>query len=228
MTNKGLISKEEQDQLKQLYKNQPLFKWTSPNKKDDVIFKAINLSLMNKINELIKLADGADKPIPVKEVNEVIFDECVIWPSFSIEEKELLPVGTIPSIVKIVQEKSGFLDIDVFNRILGPDQYSIQVNDYDYWPDPTEDELKKLKEKTKFQLHRARIGRWVFIVRPMTRTDLQIASAGLDEHLTLSKAITVWPETVDWDVIPAGIIERLSGIANEISGWSTDSSVEEI
>jgi hypothetical protein len=228
MTNKGNITKEEQDQIKGLFKKDLLFKWTSPNKKDDVIFKIITLDLMKKVGDIVSSADKEDKGLPIQEINEKIFDTCVVWPTFTLEEKLALPVGTIPSIVKVIQEKSGFVDVDVFQRVLGPDQYSVMIGDYQYWADPVDEEIAALKDKTKFQLYKVRIGRFLFIIRPMTRTDLQVASTGTDESLTLVKSVSVWPEKIDWELLPAGYIEKLAEVANSISGWDSSATVEAI
>ncbi len=228
MTNKGKINDEELAQLKAALPGVPLFKWTSPNKKDEVVFQPMTHDILKKITSMIRDAEIAGKGLPIQDVNEKLFDTCVVWPKFSLEEKLTLPVGIIPSIVKVVQEKSGFIDTDVFQRVLAPDVFTTIVRDFDFWGDIEDTELEELKTKTAFPLYRVRIDRYVFIVRPMTRTDIQVATQANDDQLALARAVVMWPKTVKWEFIPAGIIEILGRKANEISGWDNDSEVVEL
>lgn len=231
MINKGLITEKQIQDLKEAYPKDALFKWTTPNKKDDVILRAISSELMANIVDIIRESELAGKSLPVQEVNDTIFDNCVLWPSFSVEDKESLPIGIIPSIVKTIQEKSGFIDIDIFQRVLAPDTFTTLIRDFDFWPDITEEQSKVLKEESKpFSLYRVRISKWVFVIRPMTRVDIQVATQATDEQSTLARSITMWPKDVEWEKIPAGIIEILARKGNDISGWSgdTDCTVEEL
>lgn len=229
MINKGHITEKEVEELKLAYPGEALFKWPTPNKKDEVVMRAINTDLMQKIIAMIREAELQGRGLPIQDVNEKIFDTCVLWPSFTLEEKLTLPVGIIPSLVKVIQEKSGFLDIDIFQRTLAPDTFTTTLRDFDYWGDIEEKELEDLKEKSSpFSLTRVRIGHWVFVIRPMTRIDIQVASQSNDDQLTLARSVTMWPTKVEWEKIPAGIIEILGRKANEISGWDIEAQVEEL
>lgn len=229
MINKGNITPEQIAELKQAFPGEALFKWPSPDKKDDVIFRAITYDLLQKILSIVREAELQGRGLPVQEVNEKIFDACVVWPKFTVDEKLALPVGIIPSIVKVIQEKSGFIDVDIMQRILAPDTITTIIRDFDYWGDIDEEEADKLRESCKpFALFRVRIGRWVFAIRPMTRIDIQVASQSTDDQLALAKAVTMWPKDVKWDTVPAGIIDILGRKANEVSGWEPDSQVEEL
>jgi hypothetical protein len=44
------------------------------------------------------------------QIEEYIFDRCVLWPSFSVIEKAKLPAGTIPSISEQIRMNSMFVD----------------------------------------------------------------------------------------------------------------------
>jgi hypothetical protein len=228
MTNKGKITDAQIAEIKMAYPDTALFKWTSPNKKDEAVLRPITADLLKKLTSIIREAELQGKPLPIQDVNEKVFDSCVLWPAFSIEEKLSLPVGTIPSIVKVIQEKSGFLDIDVFQRVLAPDMLTTILKDHEYWGDISDEEVAELKTRTPFQLNKVRIGRWVFVVRPMTRTDIQVATQANDDQLALAKAVVMWPREVKWEHLPAGIIELLGRKANELSGWDDDSTVEEL
>lgn len=226
MSNKT-VTEHDLKILKDMYKD-PLFKWIPPSKNFEIIFKPLNHENMKHIVNMIYEAEKYNKPVPYTDINQRIFDSCVVFPEFTIEEKESLPVGIVPSVAKVIQEKSGFVDIDVFGRDFGPDMLSTMIRDFDYWGDVTEADLKALKKDCVFQLFRVRIDRWVFIVRPMTRTDLQVASQSQDDSLALSRAVTMWPREIDWDTIPAGIVDILVKEVNKISGWNINASCEEI
>jgi hypothetical protein len=227
---KGKISEKEIATLKEVYPKGGLFKWPSKDKNHEIVFRAIDSSLMEKILNMIRDAELTGRGLPIQDVNEKIFDACVLWPEFSLDEKMALPVGVIPSVVKSIQEKSGFIDIDIFQRVLAPDTFTTTVRDFDFWGDLEDEDAKKLKEDCKpFALYRTRIGRFVFVIRPMTRIDLQVASQANDDQLTLAKSVTMWPKDVPWEHIPAGIIDILGRKANEISGWTeTESEVEDL
>jgi hypothetical protein len=226
MINKGHVTDKDIEELKAAYPEDALFKWVSPDKKDDVVFRAISNDLMKKIIDMIRAAELEGKGLPIQDVNEKIFDSSVLWPKFTLDEKLALPVGIIPSLVKVIQEKSGFVDIDIFQRVLAPDTFTTVIKDFEFWGDVTEEDSTKLSEKyPSFSLYRVRIGKWVFVIRPMTRIDIQIASQSNDDQLTLARSVTVWPEEIKWENIPAGIIEILSRKANDVSGWDNDSEV---
>lgn len=224
---KGFITPEEIAELKKAVKD-PLFKWADPNKKGEIVFRPINAGLANQIMLAVRAAEESGRVIPISDLNEKIFDSCVLWPTFTIEEKLMLPVGIIPSVVKSIQEKSGFVDVDIYNRALGPDTVTTTIKDFDYWGDVSDQEVETLKGKTSFALFRVRIGRWVFVIRPMTRTDIQIASQAQDDQLALAKCITMWPNQVEWENVPSGVVELLGRKANEISGWDPEAEVSEI
>lgn len=228
MINKGKITEQDLAQVKAAYPNEQLLKWTSLNKKDEAIIRPISPDILKKIRAIIMDAEKQGKDLPIQDVNEKVFDSCVLWPKLTIEEKLTLPVGVIPSIVKVIQEKSGFIDIDFYQRVLAPDVMTTIVRDSEYWSDITDEDLETLKGKTEFQLYKIRINKWIFIVRPMTRTDIQIATQANDDQLALAKAVVMWPKEVNWSVIPAGMIEILGRKANEISGWDGEATVEEI
>lgn len=229
MINKGQITEKEILEIKNAYPKEALFKWTSPDKKDELIIKPISYELMQKIVSMIRDAELRGSGLPIQDVNEKLFDSCVLWPTFSLDEKLSLPVGIIPSVVKSIQEKSGFIDIDIFQRVLAPDTFTTILRDFDVWNDITEEESEALKKTSApFSLFRVRVGKWVFVIRPMTRIDIQVASQSNDDQLTLARSVTMWPKEIEWESIPAGIIEILGRKANEISGWEMDAIIEEL
>jgi len=224
---KGLVPENVIENLKKEYPELQLFKWVSQNKKDEAVFRPISIELMNSIKELSDEATMQDKPLPLEQINEKIFDSCVLWPKLTIEEKMLLRVGDIPQISKSIQEKSGFINIDVLGRVLGPDDSTITLKDFDYWGDIPAEEKENLS-KSAFALFRLRVGRWVFAIRPMTRTDLKLAEQSNDPQMAIARSVIMWPNPVNWDSIPAGLVDTISKRAMDISGWDDTSEVEEL
>lgn len=229
MIGKGKISEAEIKELKAAYPGQgALLKYTFPNGKDDVVFRPISTDSYERLTTWISNSRAERKAVPIKDVHEKIFDDCVLWPRLTIEEKTLLPVGVVPTVVKVIQERSGFLDVDIMERYLGPDVHSTILRPFPFWGDVPEEALKKLKDETPFPLYKTRVESCVFVIRPMTRTDVRVAEQAGDDQLALVKCVTMWPEEVPWDAIPAGWIEALGRAANQISGWEISPDVEEL
>jgi hypothetical protein len=233
---KGQLPAEDIAELKEAYNGigQPLFITTTTDNKGqnhDVIFRPIFHELYYSIQNLSDENRARGGLIPQRDIDEKIFDECLVWPEITPEERLLLEVQVIPTFSKIVQEYSGFTEVDVNGNWIGPNTSTLPIKDYDYWPDYTLDEVKQLKESVPFQLFRARIGKWIFIVRPLTTQDVRIAQTQTDSALTLARATVMWPEPnkIDWSVIPAGIVDTISNIATKVSGWDVgDVEIREI
>lgn len=217
---KGKASKEVLEELKEAY-NCPLFLYPTPDGKHDFVFKAISHQLHARIRKME--ADSKEKgmDLPKSEVDSLLFEECVVWPVMTPEEIDGVPVGLMSTIPKVIQEKSGFTEIDIRGNVLGPNISVIPVNSAVSWPDYTPEELKEVKDNTPFMLVRLRMDGLVFLVRPMTRADMMVAQTALDNSLSVAKCVTMWPKEVDWDKIPAGYIDQIGNVALSISGWET-------
>jgi hypothetical protein len=228
---RGHITEEEINKLKLAYPNTALYKWpTPPDNKHDIIFRTLKKTDIDLINGKVQESLKLSKPLPVDEINQIVFERCVVWPEFDIKERMSLPLGWIPSASKAIQEKSGYVDVDINNRVLGPDLRSRLIQDFDYWEDLSVEDLKNLKERYSVPLYKIIIdSKWIFVLRPMTRLDLQVASSANDEEISLVQQIVVWPLNIDWSNIPTGIVDLIGKKGNEISGWAVDSvDVEEI
>lgn len=225
---KGKITEEELKTLKALYKG-ALFR-VSPDGKNDFVFKPISKPIMDKMTSLAQEAEKNQKELSLNEINQFLFDQCVLWPEASKTEMNDWPIGILPTLCKLIQEKSGFLDIDIAGRPLAPDIRSIQIQEWPFWEEPTEAEWEELKTTYKnTALIRLIVdGRWVFVMRPVTRNDLQITQGAMDEQFAVCKTQTVWPKDVDWDELPVGIYRLLSAEIYHKSGFNLDIDVEEI
>lgn len=229
MHRKGKITEKEITELKRAWPGAPLFKFSLPlAQNDEFVCRTISTKTAGKIAVLRDDAARNNKPIPVDDINRKLYDECVLWPSLTLEEIEGLPVGVIPSLCKIIQERSGYVSVDIHGRILAPDFISTAVNPFPGWGDISKEELENAIKEFPFSLYRVKLEHLVFLIRPMTRTDLRISIQAVDDQIALVKSITVWPKEVDWENMPAGWIENIGKIATDISGWEANVSVEEI
>jgi hypothetical protein len=228
MHNKGRVTEEIVKQLKSLHQLEKVCKYPFPNSNDDIIFKLITRASYNRILDMVSVAAKNDKSLPVNDVHQKIWDDCVIWPLLTVDEKQLLPVGVIHSVVKVIQEKSGFLDVDIMDRILAPDVRTTTIQDLPYWGDLTTEEILALKSKSPYLLQKVIIDKLVFVFRPSNQNDVRIANQSEDNKLALCKSVCMWPENAPWDHLPAGYIEKLANVAFQISGWDSSATVEEL
>jgi len=229
MTGKGKASEKTISELKSLFPIKGgllLYPW--PNGKDDTIFTPITRPAYQRILAMIAVGKEAGKPVSVEDVHEKIFDECVKWPQFTIEERENLPVGVVHQMAKVIQEKSGLLDVDIMNRPLAPDYRTQVLVPSPSWGSYTDEELAELKKQTKFSLTEVVIDNLVFIIRPITRVDLRISQQAVDDQIALVSCVTMWPQNVPWGELPAGCLEALGRAATECSGWSSTPEITEL
>jgi hypothetical protein len=235
MTGKGQISPQALLELKALHKGIAIYKRPFERKDksgetliDDVVFKIITEDDYTFLMGLLLDEKKRGNPNPVEVMNAAIFDRCVLWPKMSIEEKHSLPIGVMPSIAKIVQEKSGFLNVDILDRILAPDRRISVIQEPAFWGDISGEELDKLKDELICKLVKVRIENAIFVIRPTFRADLAVAAQSVDDKLGLAKQLVVWPGEPDWANIPAGWVEILGEVGTSISGWDDNPIVEEI
>lgn len=223
---KGKISDKEIAELKKL--GFPIYRY-SVDKNNDIIFRPMTNKVIEQIRTTVLDRQAAGKRFTDWDAEELIFDHCVVWPEIPPQMKHELPAGIFTTLAKAVREKSYYYNVTETGKVYGPDQNSVQIQDYEFWPEITEEELAQIKASTRFQLHRLRIGRWYFVIRPMTRADLAIAAMTSDDQLTIVKQVTMWPFEVPWEILPTGVIENIGLFANDISGVATgDIEIEEL
>jgi len=217
------------EQLKTVHDNEPLMVYSDKRKNSQkFVFKAISHELMRKIRKLVKDEAIKGNLLPLELVDNFVFDECVVWPVVNEEDKLDYQVGFIPQIVKSIQEKSGFLDIDVMERPLRPSELVEVITDFEFWPDITLEEVEELKNKVPFPLFKITIDRWVFIVRPLTKGDVKVLQETVDEEMGGVTACTVWPEKVPWTEIAAGCVKILWQQILSCSSFSEECEILEL
>ena len=225
MIGKGKAPTEVIEQLKA--DPGPKFKWLFWGK-DEIIFTPITRPLYTEIQEYLaksRLEKTAETDIK-EYVYEKIWDRCILWPSLTPEEKYKLPVGIMPQVTKTIQEKSGFMDVTIDGETIAETLTVSTLKDSEYWPKPTDAEKEELKKKFNIQLFLVKIRNWYFVVRPMSRTDLRVSRESVDQVTTLCRCVTVWPKTVDWDILPMGIVDMLNRKIEDLAGWTNDAECE--
>ncbi len=195
----------------------------------EMIFMPLNRDTVKHIRTFMAESLDQNGALPLNEVDEMIFDACVVWPPLTQKEKDtVLPAGFMSNFSKVVQEYSGFQDVDVWGRPLRPDVYCEVIKDFDHWAPLEGDELEEFKNKSDYVLAKAIIGPWEFIIRPTTKSDAILLKDLEDPDLALCKAIVQWPTEVNWDRIPGGIIEQLLRAITKLSGWNVEARIVEI
>jgi len=227
---KGNITPEQVTALKAAYGDDlRLLKWPTPDRKHDFVFKPISIEIKALLNDMVTGYEKANKPMTTEDVEEFVFDRCVVWPELTIAEKKSMPIGWMPSIVKSIYEKSGYVNVTVDGRIIAPDIHVIKLSEYTMWDLPTKEVLANIKAAAKFPTYKVTLDGWTFVCRPMTRTDINIAIQAVDQDLALVRQTTLWPDQVEWETLPAGIVKLLGEEINKISGWEVgDVDVEEL
>lgn len=228
---KGQLTDEQKAILKETYKDTPLFFLASKDNKGQehhIVFRPIFHALYERIQNVVDESRARGGVVPKRDLDELIFEECLVWPEISEKEREELHVSVLSNFSKLVEEKSGFTEVSVDGQWIGPNTQVRPLKDFEYWPDYTMDELKAIKEKTPFPLFRVRMDRWIFIIRPLTTQDVRVAQTQVDSGLTLARATVMWPEhdKIDWSIIPAGIVDAVANQATKVSGWDTGENVE--
>lgn len=223
-TGKGLVPQEDIDRIKKKY-NLPML-WTEPTwGKDQVVFIPISRELYIRIARKCLENMLSGMPPPVVEVYETIFDECVVWPKLTPDEKEGLTGGLIHSVARQIELSSGFVDFDIFGNIRGKSSVVVNLSNAQHWDRPSDDEIGELIEKSIFPLAKVRIENYNFICKPLTRGEVLKAQAAEDMSLEYCKYSVIWPEKVDWNTLPAGYIEDLYDNIRGLSGYNNSKEV---
>lgn len=229
---KGKLTDEQREELKEMFPGTPLFYTVSEDRNKQqhhVVFRPIFPELYHAIQTLVQESRASARLIPQMEVDRRIFEECLVWPHLSESEIQELEVQVIPNFSTLVQKESGFAEVDIYGNWIGMATNVLPIKDYDYWQDIAVSEIEELKSSTSFALKRLRIGKWKFVIRPLTTQDVMIAQTQSDVNLSLARSTVMWPgqETIDWSVIPAGVVERIGTAATQISQWDVEDVVIE-
>lgn len=238
---RGPVPEEEIKKIKaSLPPETKVYKFVDPNPwkdeqgnliKDEVIFKLIDPPLYSKIQKITEAEMAQDKMPDTMEIMLTVCTHCVLWPQMSIEEWYAVSVGYISTIAKNIQEKSGFIEVDIQGRVLEPAVNLSLVKEPDSWDEPSAEVIERLKETCPFALYKVTIDdSWVFIIRPMDKVGLDLITefqSGEESALDqLADRITIWPEKVVWDNLPVFVPLTLINKANDLSGFVSSEEIE--
>ncbi|MDE1830650.1 MAG: hypothetical protein KGI25_10045, partial [Thaumarchaeota archaeon] len=111
----------------------------------------------------------------------------------------------------------------------GPDVLSEKLSDFYTWDPPEDDVIEDIKTKNpKLPLAKLTVGMWTFIIKSLTRQDVQNIDREEPEDVSIAKVVTIWPTNVDWDMLPYGIFRFITAEANNLGGWDDDIEIEEL
>ena len=210
------ITPELIEKIKKANPGKQLFKWAQMG----IIYKPIDRELNDRVMKLSNEAFIKDSGnIPFREIEDLVVSECVLFPKLTPEDRKDIPVGTYTTLNKVIHEKANFIDIDIFNRALGRDSFSETLVDFEYWDDITDEDLEKLKIDYPHAIYRVFVGEYVFIIRQLTRRDVEVCYDKTDPVFEKVKRTVVWPRTINWDGIPAGVVEKVFDELQNVSGF---------
>jgi hypothetical protein len=221
MIYKGKVPAEEKVRLKELYPDTVLKVYPSKDGKHEVVIRAIDPELDSRILRF-RMESDLTGPLLERKVDEMVFEECVVWPQLTLEDKAALTVGTIPNLSMVIGEISGYIEIDIHDNIIGPSIQVWPLSESNAWGEYTDEDVAKVKSLTDMPVYRMRADEYVFIIRPLTRVDTDVAQSMSDSALAIAKAITLWPEIVKWDKIPAGYVDHVANAGARVSGWESN------
>ena len=213
--NPESINQELIDKLKKAHPGKKLFKWSQLG----VIYTPITRELNDKILKLSNDIVARTGNLPVREVEDMVVTECVLYPKLTPEDRKEIPVGTYTTLNKVIHEKSGYIEVDVFGRSLCRDSFSEPLVDFTFWEDATEEQVEKVKASCPYSLYKVYIGEFAFVIRQLSRKDVELTQDKQDHIFEKVKRVTLWPEDINWDSVPSGIIDTLFDEVRNLSGY---------
>jgi hypothetical protein len=219
--NHGKISDEERAAIKQMYakKDQVRLGLWTPDGENDFVFRTILGDDMSALRDELFAKESADD-VDARKVDEFIYHRCVLWPRLGYEGFDALPVGVIAEVAKAIRERSYFQTRTVDGKVLGPTLTVRPFKEAVGWDALTDEEEKSLRKKyEKTALRWVRLAdRWTFVIKPLTRGDMNNITQSLDPFLDAIRAVTVWPERAEWEELPYGVLALLYDELNRFSG----------
>lgn len=214
---KGKITPEEISELRAL--GLPMSKLSY--KGEDVVFTFVTKRVVDNLRQ------RAENGVNVDGYQEEIFDSCVVWPTLTLEEKLKLPAGYIPNIAHAILEASGFVFQNVFGQVISSSNAFIRpVTEIQGWEPATDKDIKRVVENNPgMAIHHVKVGRFGFLVKPLTRQDLIAVSLADDITFSIAKKGVLWPELEVWENLPYGLIDMLKAQIEMISGVSDNDEI---
>lgn len=212
------LTDEIRDALKAANPDRPLFKKTLFG--TDFVFSYITREEYLRVQDWV-----ADNPsAKVSDVDEKLVEVGLLWPQISPTEWATLPAGAVPTLSNLIQEKSALGEE-------GLDEVAKAITEEKAEERPDGDVLESLKKKSPFPLKLVRLQGSYYVIRPMVRveyTTINKQPADVDSDVEGCKKCVLFPKSVDWEKVPAGVPTALVRQILAHSGFSAPGEVEEL
>ena len=185
------------------------------------VFTTINRAEYATIMQWVE----SNPKVKVSDIEDKLITEALLWPQVQPHEWAVLPAGLIPTLSGLIQEKS-YLDVTGAGLIDATVETLVEETPSEL---PSEEEKERLKKSVPHSMKIVGVGGKFFVIRPMLRIEyntLQKMDEDADGEVEGCKKCVVWPKSVDWDNVGAGIPTVCARAIMELSGFSAPSLVE--
>lgn len=205
-----------------------LYKFTIGDQ--EVVFRPLLIGDYVVIQEFIAANDGRVKQ---DEIDFKICEKATLWPQDLLwhEKWEVQLAGLQSTLSKQVLARSGFF-VDEIDQ---SEFMAVEpLTTVDPGPKPEPAVVQELKARFKFPLKLIQVDGEYFAVRPLSRAEWKVVSAGdaAEMDLAVAERATVWskesPTAPNFADRVAGTARTISELVMAISGFSSQATVEEL
>jgi len=208
------LTKEILEGLRKQARERPLF--SAEFSDQEFVFTTITRSQYAELEDWIRRSQN----VPTSEIDEQIVERGLLWPNLDPIQRSMLTAGVIPSLSRMIQEKSYLsVDGDVTNVA------AILLKDYEREEDVQEEAIAELKAVATYPMKAVNMCGKSFVVRPIFRGELSgIRRRGetdpsMDVDSEIAKLCTLYPKGLDVEHLPAGVASVLSQQVLLLSGF---------
>jgi len=215
------LTQEIIDNLKTTYPDSPLYKKTLFGQ--DFVFTHIDRATYRLINEWIE----SNPKVKVSDVDSKMVDYALLWPKFTPVDWMTMPAGAIPTLAKLIQDKSYLATDDSPN-----DWYSAEtLVESTVTQKISDKERETLKNSIKAPARIVTIQNRDFVIRAMMRPEysaLMKLPKEVDGEVEGVKGCVIWPKNVQWEKLEAGIPTVIATEVMRLSGFGDTGNVTEL
>lgn len=221
--NKNIeLTEEIIEKIKAENEGKAIFKRNISNQ--DYVFTYISRSEYKEIQDWIE----ANPKVLPSDIDDKILSYGLLWPQVMPYEWTAKPAGVVPTLSRLIQEKSaldpmGTGDIDGLLTDV--------ITNFDPVVGPTEEEIKGLIKSCPHPLKLVKVCGKAFVIRPILRpeyTALQKLPDNVDAEIEGCNRCILWPKSVSWDNLCAGIPATISREIMLLSGFSGNQDTVEL